>query len=1017
MWLGPRVWAWIWVWVSMGVRECLAACTMAEFPCRNKQCISLDRYCDGTPDCEDRSDEPSGCSPCNRTYYGRVGATYTLQIPRPRKGTLPHFCQLTFIASGDVYGDLVQLSIEKFNLGRFISHTASGCPDGYMQIEELSRPLNSGYWCGTSWGHNVFYSETSAITVMLRVFNLSDEDGRANPGAFSPQDTVMLSVSYRFLKKEKAILRYGAPYSPSYRGEDVPNTFCDKFFENCDKKNCKIQSPNFPGMYPRNLTCFYQIRQTRVPDGKMALIRVRQRNPHLIYIKDRNAPHLSRERKLQVGTGCHVLHDYLMAFDGNSTRTPVLATLCKGGAALTGITSSSSELLLLFHASPFDFPFQDSPRRRIFGFELDVEVEFVDRESTAYIREGKSCDYMVSSRGQRSGYIQSPLHSLLPNTTCTWRLLAGETEVVWLYFLHYRHVLHPEMPPPAQCSNTLTISDGDTLAPPTESTPTIIMDPYLNMTFNGTEENSTNTGVTVMGQFCRPEKLPRVCSGVHAPGPHAAPCLPGESYISESSALTLSLRYAAGTAPSHVEFLARYEFVDKRQWGVPTPGGGTCDRTFTMQPDRLFASPRDVFLFGRGGAHKLRCVYTFIAEPHQRIALRIIRSRMGSSCGTLYKHSSDRYECSHDGAADKPAIWITEEPWEGVYLPRACICNISHAQPFTIISYTNIIKIIFTIPVMTPSNDYNDFFLEGEYNMIETKEIKEKSSSKECQPGSRHLGGRHGNFTVGSGKGNYCLSLPRLVTAADGSFLFLRIRGFSASETNCQISGRINVYAVGGLAPIASICPGQNEDFTHVFSSGWKSSSEGPKDEHDPTNPWVNSSMNMGQSNYYFHQQQVDYQKRGRHYQRLRQQMSRDLVVEYVGNQTGRYMITWIGVWKPMQTAPLSPVGVDLCPHRCPEIEACLPADLWCDGAVHCPSGLDEGAAACGLLAALPWVYLAAGIVLFISLVALLAAVVVHRRRVQAQKEIEASIVSNNSHGGLKSTTQDFLIPPDKDGW
>ena len=55
---------------------------------------------------------------CNRTYYGRVGATYRLHIPRPRRGTLPHFCQLTFIASGDTYGDLVQLSIEKFTLGR-----------------------------------------------------------------------------------------------------------------------------------------------------------------------------------------------------------------------------------------------------------------------------------------------------------------------------------------------------------------------------------------------------------------------------------------------------------------------------------------------------------------------------------------------------------------------------------------------------------------------------------------------------------------------------------------------------------------------------------------------------------------------------------------------------------------------------------------------------------------------------------------------------------------------------------
>lgn len=65
---------------------------------------------------------PPSLAACNRTYYGRIGSTYTLQVTRPHKETLPHFCQLTFFASGKLYGDLVQLSIEKFTLGRFVEN-------------------------------------------------------------------------------------------------------------------------------------------------------------------------------------------------------------------------------------------------------------------------------------------------------------------------------------------------------------------------------------------------------------------------------------------------------------------------------------------------------------------------------------------------------------------------------------------------------------------------------------------------------------------------------------------------------------------------------------------------------------------------------------------------------------------------------------------------------------------------------------------------------------------------------
>ncbi|XP_066984149.1 LOW QUALITY PROTEIN: uncharacterized protein [Macrobrachium rosenbergii] len=976
-------WLWLTLWTSMGVQASYGACTVTDFPCRNRQCVSLDRYCDGQQDCSDNSDEPPGCTPCNRTYYGRMGSTYTIQVPQPPAESLPHLCQLTFIASENLYGELVQLSIEEFHLGRFTSHTIDGCPDGHMQIEELSRPLNPGYWCGTSWGTNFYYSETPAITVVLRVFNLSSANpDMVNPGAFQPKDKTMLKLSYRFLHKEQSILRYGPLYLPSYRGEDLPNSFCDKYFENCDKKNCKIQSPNFPGMYPRNLTCFYRIQQTRIPDGKVALVSVLQKNPHLIYIKDKNAPHLSKEKQLAVGTACHTLHDYLVVFDGNTTRAPVLAKFCKGGAILSSITASGPDLLLLFHTSPYDFPFQDSPRRRTYGFELDVAVEFVDVESTAYVRKDNECHYEVSSQSQRSGYVQAPAHSLLANTTCKWTLKANRREIVWLYFLHYRHVLHMEMPRPAQCPNTLSIFNGD------------IPNEELNETAN------------LLGRFCKHDKLPRVCSGVHAPGPHSSSCSPYDSYISNDPAMTLSLRYAAGTAPAHVEFLARYEFVDTRQWGTPTPGGGPCDRSFTVRPDRLFASPRDVFMFGRGGARRLRCVYTFEVASYQRITLKILRSKMGPDCMTIHRQSSGRHECSHGGEPGNPSIQIREEPWINVPLQRACLCNISRHHPFTITSYTNKLELIFSIPKMSPSSDYNDYFFEGEYYISEApQEIIER-----CNETTRHLNGRYGNFTVGYGRGDLCATQPRLIAATDTYFLFLRVRGFSALEKNCEIASRINVYAAGGDSPLASICPERRDVFTHIFSSGWEDY-EFQFHYDDDLYSWDNksniTSTTLGPILEY--EDELEDPKK---------MESRDLFVEYTGNYSGRFMVSWVSVWRPLKMASQLSSFEDPCKTPCPDIQGCLPQELWCDGTYHCPSGLDEGTAACGLWAALPWVYLVAGSALALSLVSLFIAVVIHHIQLRLQKKVVAAATAavNNGHG-IKSTTQDLLIPAEKDNW
>jgi hypothetical protein len=90
-------------------------------------------------------------------------------------------------------------------------------------------------------------------------------------------------------------------------GDLMTGTYCSRLFTNCDRKACRLQSPNFPGIYPRNLTCYYAVRQHEVPEGKQALIAVRQPKGQLVAIRSQSAlygpssqqqQHRSRELKV-----------------------------------------------------------------------------------------------------------------------------------------------------------------------------------------------------------------------------------------------------------------------------------------------------------------------------------------------------------------------------------------------------------------------------------------------------------------------------------------------------------------------------------------------------------------------------------------------------------------------------------------------------------------------------------------------------------------------------------------------
>lgn len=658
------------------------SCRQSEFQCGNGRCIALNKACNAVNDCGDGSDEPRQCSPCNKTYYGDVGKTYDLELHRPKEDKVPYICKLTFSAPGGDLGDIVQLTFDSFTLGKFVSFTAEGCPDGSLQISEAQRPDVGGLWCGTSWGPAIYYSETQTVSITLKLLRLSKDQTGFN---------FDFRMAYKMIRKSDAVVRYGNPFvgitqatgtpastettlstsssdymnssmampvqmveqpsettKPSteqYLGDLISGTYCSRIFSDCDRKKCRLQSPNFPGLYPRNLTCYYAVRQHDVPPGKHALISVKQPRGQLVAIRARPAATQaeSSPRELRLWNDCDVVQDYVTVYDGYTTRDPVILKFCGGGEPVPEATSSGTEILVEFTTSPYGTFLHPTPPHSLHGFQLEVQVKFVDADSPTYAKN-KHCEFWLQGSG--GGVLASPRHSLPRNSTCLYHLRGAGPALpsptpprplpkfpeqrpgtvwrrpaprapqpqfrVWLSILKF-HVGTSLSTGDEDCSTTLMVWDGEMMPLSECYDPTCEKEHQRHGDRSGADpphplaaRPAGNT--TLLARYCK-DKVPRTCD--HAILQNTSrPCSLGESFVSSGSTLTIEMRMVESTALRPVNFRALYEFVDLHQDGDPY-GSGPCSRIFYSRnrdhyPDRRFQAPRDIFLYGRGGAKNIR---------------------------------------------------------------------------------------------------------------------------------------------------------------------------------------------------------------------------------------------------------------------------------------------------------------------------------------------------------------------------------------------------------------------------
>lgn len=269
--------------------------------------------------------------------------------------------------------------------------------------------------------------------------------------------------------------------------------------------------------------------------------------------------------------------DYVTVYDGYTTRDPIVLKFCGGGQSVQPTTSSGPELLVEFTTSPygtFTNLHQDANLQAFNGFQLEVEVSFVDIQSPTYAKSKRSCEFWI--RGTGHGVLENPKHTIAPNTTCLYHLQGTELTSrsmdqlqvslrragsvspsnsrfkIWLSILKFDYAPIFELsdenmllqPQKEDCSGMLRIFDGQLReAPMCKDLDCYINEREIPQRLMRLGHNHTN----VIARFCR-GSIPRSCDHVVLNTTYSRPCTLQESFISSSDYATLELKVTESTA-------------------------------------------------------------------------------------------------------------------------------------------------------------------------------------------------------------------------------------------------------------------------------------------------------------------------------------------------------------------------------------------------------------------------------------------------------------------------------------
>ncbi|UYV61094.1 hypothetical protein LAZ67_1003391 [Cordylochernes scorpioides] len=588
-------------------------CRPSELPCGGGACVALARYCDGTDDCGDGSDEPSGCTACNRTLRENSMSNTHSGSPSPNINWLvrsdsslglgvggAHIPVLPDWEPGNLEGSLVDMASAR---------QQQSCPKGHLEILEEGQSTG-GQFCGHMAGRSAVY------------YGVSTSPSASWPSLTSPT-------------------LFGPRSAPFSLGIPVAGTFCGRTFSDCSARRCKLRSPNFPGLYPRNVTCDLLVR----PTGPARVI-VRQDSEYKVAL---SPPRDTSE--------CSPVGDIVKVYDGENPSAPLLAEWC-GSGPLPAVTSSGPALLV-----------------RLISVQSHV-LHSARLELDATIETASGPELRLDSRGKCELQL---LHFGPPRRFC-------------------------EQSGPIVCARAADYAD---LSPP---------------------------------RPCRP---------------------PTESYLSSGPEAGLAYRMADPGALA--VWSVRYEIVDSYRQGEPQLDT-LCDSRF-FASSGTFSSPRNVFLYGRGGSQNLTCTYHFHAPPGHRVRMAITSARLRSDT------------CVH-------------------YLD-----NVVHQ---------------LRCRSMSSDQDATHFGFQGHYEFV---------SQEPCERGLSWLNASSEGELLFTPDVIMNMSLPLrcrwVLEAAPHKYLYLKIAGSDGSG-GCSSGNRIAVYGPQDPEPRVLVCVlGNSREEFDVFSLAW----------------------------------------------------------------------------------------------------------------------------------------------------------------------------------------------------